>query len=73
MRKKNLVKPNADAIKDLMWASILEVRSNDMDAKKANAIAAGCRTILSTVKLEMQMRKQMGKKPIARTTNFITA
>ena len=45
----------ASALKDVLWETLIDLRSNDMPANRADAIAAQAREILRTVKVQLQI------------------
>ena len=70
-RVTRVTKPTATSIKNLVWETIQGLKDGSSDPKIANAISSGCRTILSTEKLVLQVAKLANKKPTANTQKFI--
>jgi hypothetical protein len=53
----------ASALKDVLWETLIDLRSNDMPANRADAIAAQAREILRTVKVQLQVTNA-AKRPV---------
>lgn len=45
----------ASALRDVLWETLLDVRSNNIQANRADAVAAQAREILRTVKTQLQV------------------
>lgn len=60
-----LPKLKASTLKDVLWETLIDLRSNDMPANRADAIAAQAREILRTVKTQMQVTNA-AKRPVPR-------
>jgi hypothetical protein len=50
-------------LKDVLWETLIDLRSNDMPANRADAIAAQAREILRTVKVQLQVTNA-AKRPV---------
>ena len=55
----------ASTLKDVLWETLIDLRSNDMPANRADAIAAQAREILRTVKTQLQVTNA-AKRPVPR-------
>lgn len=55
----------AGALRDVLWETLNDVRTNQMPANKADAVAAQAREILRTVKTQVQIAATT-QKPIPR-------
>lgn len=53
----------ASTLKDVLWETLVDLRSNDMPANRADAIAAQAREILRTVKVQLQVTNA-AKRPV---------
>ena len=53
----------ASTLKDVLWETLIDLRSNDMPANRADAIAAQAREILRTVKVQLQVTNA-AKRPV---------
>lgn len=53
----------ASTLKDVLWETLVDLRSNDMPANRADAIAAQAREILRTVKTQLQVTNA-AKRPV---------
>lgn len=58
-------KLKASTLKDVLWETLIDLRSNDMPANRADAIASQAREILRTVKTQMQVTNA-AKRPVPR-------
>ena len=58
-------KLKASALKDVLWETLIDLRSNDMPPNRADAIASQAREILRTVKTQMQVTNA-AKRPVPR-------
>ena len=69
LRKRGSVtvipKLKASALKDVLWETLIDLRSNDMPANRADAIAAQAREILRTVKTQLHVTNA-AKRPVPR-------
>lgn len=45
----------ASALRDVLWETLLDVRHNNIQANRADAVAAQAREILRTVKTQLQV------------------
>lgn len=55
----------ATALKDILWETLNDLRSNHVPANRADAIAAQAREILRTVKTQLQVTNA-AKRPVPR-------
>lgn len=55
----------ASALKEVLWETLVDLRTNDMPANRADAIAAQAREILRTVKTQLQVTNA-AKRPVPR-------
>lgn len=53
----------ASTLKEVLWETLVDLRSNDMPANRADAIAAQAREILRTVKVQLQVTNA-AKRPV---------
>lgn len=53
----------ASALKDVLWETLCDLRSNQLPANRADAIAAQAREILRTVKTQLQVTNA-AKRPV---------
>ncbi len=53
----------ATALKDILWVTLNDLRSNQLPANRADAIAAQAREILRTVKTQLQVTNA-AKRPV---------
>ena len=53
----------ASALKDMLWETMVDLRTNQMPANRADAIAAQAREILRTVKTQIQVTNA-AKRPV---------
>lgn len=53
----------ASALKNALWDTLQDIRSNDMPANRADAVASQAREILRTVKTQLQVANA-AKRPI---------
>ena len=53
----------ASALKDVLWETLTDLRSNQLPANRADAIAAQAREILRTVKTQLQVTNA-AKRPV---------
>lgn len=53
----------ASTLKDVLWETLVDLRSNEMPANRADAIAAQAREILRTVKVQLQVTNA-AKRPV---------
>ncbi len=53
----------ATALKDILWETLNDLRSNQLPANRADAIAAQAREILRTVKTQLQVTNA-AKRPV---------
>lgn len=68
LRKRSVAvipKLKASALKDVLWETLIDLRSNDMPANRADAIAAQAREILRTVKTQLHVTNA-AKRPVPR-------
>ena len=56
-------KLKASTLKDVLWETLVDLRSNDMPANRADAIAAQAREILRTVKTQLHVTNA-AKRPV---------
>lgn len=56
-------KLKASTLKDVLWETLIDLRSNDMPANRADAIAAQAREILRTVKTQLHVTNA-AKRPV---------
>ncbi len=55
----------ATALKDILWETLNDLRSNQLPANRADAIASQAREILRTVKTQLQVTNA-AKRPVPR-------
>lgn len=54
-----IIRPlTASSLKDVLWETLTDLRSDVMQANRADAIAAQAREILRTVKVQLQVSGQ---------------
>ena len=53
----------ASALKDVLWETLIDLRTNQLPANRADAIAAQAREILRTVKTQLQV-VNAAKRPV---------
>jgi hypothetical protein len=53
----------ASTLKDVLWETLVDLRTNEMPASRADAIAAQAREILRTVKTQLQVTSA-AKRPV---------
>lgn len=53
----------ASSLKDILWETLTDLRSNQLPANRADAIAAQAREILRTVKTQLQVTNA-AKRPV---------
>ena len=46
---------NATSLKDVLWETLNDIRSNQMQANRGDAIASQAREILRTIKTQLQV------------------
>jgi hypothetical protein len=54
---------SAKSLKETLWETLSELRVNEIDPKKANAIAAQSRELMRVVALELRAAQMLNKKP----------
>lgn len=59
----------ASALKDILWETLNDLRSNQLPANRADAIASQAREILRTVKTQLQVTNA-AKRPVP--TDIVT-
>ena len=67
MAKKNGATTNIQGLRDVLYVQIDGLRDGSVDPKIANSISNASSKILSTVKLELQYLKMIGKSITANT------
>lgn len=56
---------SAGALKDALWETLIDLKKDNVQANRADAIAAQAREILRTVKVQLQVSNQ-SKRPVPR-------
>lgn len=53
----------ASSLRDVLWETLIDVRHNNIQANRADAVAAQAREILRTVKTQLQV-SNAAKRPV---------
>ena len=69
MSKSN--QPTAEAVKARLWIAMEGVQSGSMSTDTANSIAGLARAIVQTVKVELEIRKQLVSPVSPNTAAFV--
>lgn len=74
MKNENVTNENvtAEAIKNVLWETLQEVKFKDLKPEKANAISKLANGIIATVRLQFEAAKLAGV-PSAQLNNFLEA
>jgi hypothetical protein len=64
-------RPTAEAVKERLWLAMEGVQTGTMSTDTANSIAGIARAIVQTVKVELEIRKQLVQPVSPKTAAFV--
>lgn len=64
VKQNPAIKPlNGKNLKDVLWTTLIEIRSGGIDAGAADAVASQAREIVRTAKVQLQI-STLSKRPV---------
>jgi hypothetical protein len=66
MAKKTYGQLSAQALKDVLWETLMDVRTDKVNSIKSNAICNTSREIMRVIGTEVRIYRMAGRKPSAR-------